>query len=149
MRALIQRVSNASVDVEGKTVGEINKGILVFLGVGKGDTENELEYMVDKIINLRIFEDEDGKMNLSLKDIGGEILVVSQFTLYGDVSKGRRPSFTDSGDPKLANDLYELFIDKCKEEGIKTESGVFGADMDVKLLNQGPVTILVERESNL
>lgn len=148
MRALIQRVSNASVDVEDKTVGEINKGILVFLGVGKGDTEKELNYMVDKIINLRIFEDEDGKMNLSLKDVAGEILVISQFTLYGDVSKGRRPSFTDSGDPKLAKDLYEKFIEKCKKEGIKTESGIFGADMDVKLLNQGPVTILVERESN-
>ena len=112
--------------------------------MGVGDTKEDLEYTVNKILGLRIFEDENGKMNLSLKDVKGEILVISQFTLYGDVRKGRRPSFTDSADPKIADEMYKEFITKCKEEGISVESGEFGADMNVALINQGPVTIMID-----
>lgn len=144
MRAVVQRVKEASVEVENKIVGEIEKGLLVLLGVGVGDTKEDLEYTVNKILGLRIFEDENGKMNLSLKDVKGEILVISQFTLYGDVRKGRRPSFTDSADPKIADEMYKEFITKCKEEGISVESGEFGADMNVALINQGPVTIMID-----
>lgn len=144
MRAVVQRVSEANVKVDGNIVGEIDKGLLVFLGVGEDDNNDDLEYMVGKILGLRIFEDENGKMNLSLEDIHGELLIVSQFTLYGDVRKGRRPSFSTSADPKIAENIYEQFIKKCKEKGIKTEKGIFGADMEVRLTNQGPVTILID-----
>ncbi|NLJ98769.1 MAG: D-tyrosyl-tRNA(Tyr) deacylase [Tissierellia bacterium] len=144
MRAVVQRVSEANVKVDGNIVGEIDKGLLVFLGVGEEDNNDDLEYMVGKILGLRIFEDENGKMNLSLEDIQGELLIVSQFTLYGDVRKGRRPSFSTSADPKIAENMYEQFIKKCKEKGIKTEKGIFGADMEVRLTNQGPVTILID-----
>lgn len=144
MRAVVQRVDYANVKVKGKVVGEIDKGLLVFLGVGDNDNNSDLEYMVDKILGLRIFEDELGKMNLSLKDINGEILVVSQFTLYGDVRRGKRPSFTSSAKPELAERLYEDFIEKCKEEGLKVETGIFGAHMDVEIKNNGPVTILID-----
>lgn len=144
MRAVVQRVDYANVKVKGEIVGEIDEGLLVFLGVGEDDGNEDLEYMVDKILGLRIFEDDLGKMNLSLKDIDGEILIVSQFTLYGDVRKGKRPSFTASANPELAEDIYEKFIKRCEEEGIKSETGVFGAHMDVELLNDGPVTILID-----
>lgn len=144
MRAVVQRVLEANVKVDGKIVGEINKGLLVFLGVGKEDTEEDLEYLVNKVLGLRIFEDENEKMNLSLMDIKGELLVVSQFTLYGDVRKGKRPSFTESAPPDIAEEIYLKFIDKCKDMGIKTEKGLFGADMKVSLINDGPVTILLD-----
>ncbi len=144
MRAVVQRVGEASVKVDGSTIGAINKGLLVFLGVGKEDGDKDLDYMVDKIIGLRIFEDENDKMNLSLQDIGGEILVISQFTLYGDARKGKRPSFTDSGDPLVGEKMYLEFLDKVQEKGIKTEKGEFGADMKVSLINDGPVTILLD-----
>ncbi len=144
MRAVVQRVSQANVKVDGKIVGEINKGLLVFLGVGKEDDDKDLDYMIDKILGLRIFEDENGKLNLSLMDIQGELLVISQFTLYGNVKKGKRPSFTDAADPDIANKYYELFIEKAREKGVKTEHGIFGADMKVSLINDGPVTILID-----
>ncbi|GFN36316.1 D-aminoacyl-tRNA deacylase [Tepidimicrobium xylanilyticum] len=144
MRAVVQRVAEANVKVKGNVVGEISKGLLVFLGVGEDDSEKDLEYMVDKVLGLRIFEDENNKMNLSVMDIGGELLVVSQFTLYGDVRKGKRPSFTSSAYPELAEEIYEQFIEKCREKGIRTEKGVFGAHMEVSILNDGPVTILID-----
>lgn len=146
MRAVVQRVTEASVKVDEKVVGKIDKGLLVLLGVGEDDDEKDLEYMVDKILGLRIFEDENEKMNLSLTDVNGELLVVSQFTLYGDVKKGKRPSFSKSADPKLAIDLYKQFIEKCIEKGTKTEHGTFGAHMNVSLINDGPVTILIDSE---
>jgi D-tyrosyl-tRNA(Tyr) deacylase len=144
MRAVVQRVLEANVKVDGNIVGEINKGILVFLGVGEHDNNNDLEYMVEKILGLRIFEDENGKMNLSLMDVRGEILIISQFTLYGDVRKGKRPSFTSSAHPEIAENMYNQFIEKCREKGLKVEEGIFGADMKVGLINDGPVTILID-----
>lgn len=144
MRAVVQRVSEATVRVDNKVAGEIGKGLLVFLGIGEGDTEKDLEYLVDKVLGLRIFQDENDKMNLSLLDINGEILVISQFTLYGDVRKGKRPSFTNSAHPDIAERMYLEFIDKCKTKEIKTEKGIFGADMKVSLVNDGPVTILLD-----
>ena len=144
MRAVVQRVLNASVKVDGKVVGEINRGLLVFLGVGKDDNEEDLEYLVNKVVGLRIFEDENEKMNLSLLDINGELLIVSQFTLYGDVRKGKRPSFTESAPPDIAEKMYLEFADKCAKLGIKTEKGIFGANMKVSLINDGPVTILLD-----
>lgn len=144
MKLVIQRVTNASVTVENNIVGKIGKGFLVLLGVGPEDTEKEADYLVQKLIKLRIFEDENGKMNLSLKDIQGELLIVSQFTLYADCTGGNRPSFTNAAKPEKANELYEYFIQKCREENIKVEHGIFGADMKVELLNDGPVTILLE-----
>jgi D-tyrosyl-tRNA(Tyr) deacylase len=144
MRAVVQRVSQSKVSVDENTIGKINKGLLVLLGVTHEDTQKDIDYMIDKILNLRIFEDEDDKMNLSLKDIGGELLVVSQFTLYGDCRKGRRPSFTNAAKPDLANELYEKFVDKAKAEGINVGTGQFGAHMMVDLTNDGPVTILLD-----
>ena len=144
MRAVIQRVNNASVTVSGKVIGEIDKGLLVFLGVGEGDTEVDLKYIADKIVGLRIFSDADDKMNLSIRDIGGEVLVVSQFTLYGDCRKGKRPSFSSSMEPKDAEKMYEDFIKMIESNGIKTAHGEFGADMQVSILNDGPVTILLD-----
>lgn len=144
MRAVVQRVLNANVKINGKIVGEIGKGLLVFLGIGNDDDNEDLDYMIDKILRLRIFEDDNNKMNLSLLDIDGEILIVSQFTLYGDVRKGRRPSFTDSAKPDIAEKMYNQFINKCEQKGVKTEKGVFGADMKVELVNDGPVTILID-----
>lgn len=144
MRAVIQRVNHASVSVEGEIVGEINKGLLILLGVHKNDTEEDLDYIYRKVKGLRIFEDEDGLMNLSLEDIEGELLVVSQFTLYGDARKGRRPSFTESARPELAEPMYEKFIELAKRDNIKCSTGKFGAHMDVQLLNDGPVTILLD-----
>ena len=144
MRAVIQRVNNASVEVDGKTVGEIGKGLLVFLGVGDGDTDADLNYIADKTAGLRIFSDEDDKMNLSVTDIDGEILVVSQFTLYGDCRKGRRPNFTSSMEPVTAEKMYEDFIKTIESKGIKTAHGEFGADMKVSISNDGPVTIMLD-----
>ncbi|NLJ78406.1 MAG: D-tyrosyl-tRNA(Tyr) deacylase [Tissierellia bacterium] len=144
MRAVVQRVSRASVRVDGDIVSDIGNGLLVLLGVGEDDDDNDLEYMLGKILGLRIFEDDDGKMNLSIRDVKGKILVVSQFTLYGDVRKGRRPSFSTSARPDIAEDIYEKFVARCKDEGIEVGKGVFGADMDVELINDGPVTILID-----
>ncbi len=146
MRALIQRVSRASVTVEEKVVGEIGKGLLIFLGIGLEDTENTVKTLVDKIVQLRIFSDEQGKMNLSLLDVQGEVLVVSQFTLHADVSRGRRPGFTKAAPSSLAIPLYELFKDTCKNYTLTVESGVFGAMMQVELCNDGPVTIWIDSE---
>jgi D-tyrosyl-tRNA(Tyr) deacylase len=146
MRALIQRVSRASVTVENEVVGKIREGLLVFLGIGLDDTETTVKPLVDKIVQLRIFPDQQGKMNLSLLDIEGEVLVVSQFTLHADVSRGRRPSFTKAAPPSIAIPLYELFKETCKEYALTVESGVFGAYMQVELLNDGPVTIWMDSE---
>lgn len=146
MRAVIQRVKNASVVVDGDTIAQINKGLLVLLGVTHEDTSKDVDYILDKTIGLRIFEDENDKMNLSLTDIGGELLVVSQFTLYGDCRKGKRPSFTNAAKPELATKLYEEFIQKAKDKEITVQTGEFGADMKVSLLNDGPVTIVLESD---
>lgn len=144
MRAVVQRVSQASVVVEEKTIGKIEKGLLVFLGIGDGDTDTDLKYIADKVMGLRIFSDENDKMNLNVADIGGEILIVSQFTLYGDCRKGRRPNFTSSMEPVKANKMYEDFIKYLNDNGMKTAHGEFGADMKVELLNDGPVTLLLD-----
>jgi len=144
MRALIQRVKKASVKVDNEVIGSIDKGILIFLGITHEDGSKEIEYLVDKIANLRIFEDEAGKLNLSLLDIKGEALIVSQFTLYADCRKGRRPGFSDAARPEQANELYEMFVNKFNETGLKTETGEFQAMMDVELTNDGPVTIMLE-----
>ncbi len=147
MRALIQRVKYASVTVEGEKIGSINKGLLVLLGVGPQDTEEQADFLAEKCANLRIFVDENDKMNLSLLDIGGQMLVVSQFTLYADCKKGRRPSFIRAAAPDQANRLYEYFQQKVKDIGVETvEHGKFGADMKVELLNDGPVTIMLDTD---
>ena len=144
MRAVVQRVSSSKVTVDGNVTGEIKKGLLVLLGVTHEDTSKDVDYIIDKVLNLRIIEDENEKMNLSLKDVEGELLVVSQFTLYGDCRKGRRPSFSTAARPELATKLYEEFIEKSRKEGIVTQTGQFGAHMMVDLTNDGPVTILLE-----
>ena len=144
MKAVIQRVSRAQVRVEGHIVGEITKGLLVLLGVGKGDSNAQADSLLEKVINLRIFEDEGGKMNLSLLDVGGELIVISQFTLYADCRKGRRPSFTDASSPEEAKSLYEYFISEARSRGLIVASGVFQALMEVELVNFGPVTILLD-----
>lgn len=145
MKLVIQRVKRASVEVDNKIVGKIDKGFLMLLGVGPEDTEETADFLVQKLIKLRIFEDENEKMSLSIKDIQGQLLIVSQFTLYADCSGGNRPSFTNAAKPDKANELYEYFIKKCKEKNIKVEHGIFAADMQVELLNDGPVTILLEK----
>lgn len=144
MRAVVQRVDKAKVTVDGKIVGEISRGLMVLVGVVEGDTEKDVQYLADKVIGLRIFEDEAEKMNLSVKDIGGEILSVSQFTLYGDCRKGKRPSFDKAAKPETAIVLYEKFNELCRQQNIKVETGVFGAHMLVELANNGPVTILLD-----
>lgn len=144
MRAVIQRVIKADVKIDGKINGEIGSGLMVLLGVGNGDTEEDMKYIADKIICMRIFSDENGKMNLSLADVGGSMLVISQFTLYGDCSHGRRPYFGDAMEPVGANEMYEKFVAYVKSKGIHTETGEFGADMKVTLTNDGPVTIMLE-----
>ncbi len=146
MRSVIQRVSRAKVTVDGEITGEIGKGILVLLGVANEDSEKEANYLLDKIVNLRIFEDAEGKMNLSLADISGDLLVVSQFTLYGDVRKGRRPSFIKAAPPEKANALYEFFVAEARKHIAKVETGRFQAMMDVELINDGPVTILLDSD---
>ena len=144
MRAVIQRVSHASVTVESKIVGTIGQGLLILLGVEKRDSEEDLKYLYEKIINLRIFEDGQGKMNLSVKDVNGELLIVSQFTLYADCRKGRRPSFEMAASPEEARYYYERFVEIAKNDGFKTENGKFQAHMSVMLNNEGPVTIMLD-----
>lgn len=144
MRAVVQRVLSASVSVDGKEIAAIEKGLVIFIGVGNEDVKKDAEYLAEKVIGLRIFEDSDGKMNKSLQDIGGELLVVSQFTLMGDVRKGRRPSFTDAALPEVAEELYSFFVENCKNKIKKVKTGQFQADMLVKINNDGPVTILLD-----
>lgn len=144
MRAVIQRVKEAEVKISSKIVGKIGKGLLVLLAVHADDTEDKIEKMATKIINLRIFGDKDDKMNLSVRDVGGEILIVSQFTLYGDISKGNRPSFIESARPDKAVPYYEKFVEKIEGSGLKTETGEFGAMMEVSLINDGPVTVIID-----
>ena len=144
MRAVLQRVRQASVEVEDKSVGTIGKGLVLLLGAKKGDQEEDVSYLVDKCLNLRIFEDENGRMNLSALDVKAEILVVSQFTLYADTSKGRRPSFTETLNPEDAEKLYLKFIELTKGKKLKVESGIFGAKMLVKIFNWGPVTFILD-----
>lgn len=144
MRAVVQRVKKAKVEIEGKAVGEIAHGLLIFLGIGEEDSKRDCEYLVNKIINLRIFPDENDLMNLSLTDTGGSLLVVSQFTLWGDCRKGRRPSFAKAARPEKARDLYEYFITVMSEKGVNVETGEFQEMMDVHLVNDGPVTLLLD-----
>lgn len=145
MKLVIQRVANAQVEVDKKIVGKINKGYLVLFGVKEGDTREQADTLADKLCKLRIFADENEKMNLSINDVDGELLIVSQFTLYANCEKGNRPSFVEAMEPKKANEIYEYFVEKCKEKVKKVEKGVFGADMKVSLLNDGPVTIVLEK----
>lgn len=144
MRVLIQRVLEAKVEVEGKCIGQIGKGYLILFGVAEGDTKEMTDKLFDKMVKLRIFPDEAGKSNLSLKDVNGELLVVSQFTLYADCKKGNRPSFTNAGNPDLANSLYEYFLKLARNELGTVQSGEFGADMKVSLVNDGPFTVLLD-----
>ena len=146
MKIVVQRVKNAKVDVEGKTVGKIDKGFLVLLGVTHNDTKEQADYLVKKLCKLRVFRDENDKMNLDLKAVNGKLLIVSQFTLYANCSEGNRPSFIDAAKPDKANELYEYFCKQCTEKyGIEVEKGIFGADMKVSLINDGPVTIIIEK----
>ena len=144
MRAVLTRVKSASVTIDGKVNGKIGQGFLILLGVGPEDTEKECRYLAEKALALRIFEDENGKMNLGLDDVGGQVLVVSQFTLYGNCRKGRRPSFTQAADPQLGNALYEKFLSCCAELGYPPQHGRFGADMQVESVNDGPVTLILD-----
>lgn len=146
MRAVVQRASKGSVTVENNVIGSINKGLVVLLGITEEDTDSDIDYMIDKIINLRIFEDENEKMNFSLLDINGEILVVSQFTLYGDCRKGRRPNFMNAAKPEKAELLYNKFVDNIKLKNINTQTGVFQADMQVQIENDGPVTLIIDSQ---
>jgi D-tyrosyl-tRNA(Tyr) deacylase len=147
MRALLQRVSHASVKVDGRVVGRIDRGFVVLLGVTHNDGEAEATWLANKVAGLRVFEDTDGKMNASLADVGGALLVVSQFTLYGDARKGRRPSFTRAARPEEAEPLVEAFVDRLRSRGYEVATGVFGAHMDVEIHNDGPVTLMLEREA--
>ena len=144
MRAVVQRVTGARVEVAGDIVGEIADGFLVLLGVARDDAQTDADYLAEKIVNLRVFTDEQGKMNLSLLDTGGAMLVVSQFTLYADTRRGRRPSYIDAAEPDRANALYEYFVERVRAQGIKVETGIFQAMMKVSLINDGPVTILLD-----
>jgi len=144
MKFVVQRVNEASVAVDGKVIGQINKGFLVLIGVSDDDTKEIADKMVKKLLGLRIFDDENDKINLSLTDVGGELLLISQFTLYANCKKGYRPSFTDAGAPDMANEMYEYIIDKCRSENYHVETGEFGADMKVSLLNDGPFTIILD-----
>ena len=149
MRAVLTRVNSASVTIDGKKVGAIGKGFLILLGIGPEDTEETCRYLAEKALGLRIFEDENGKMNLSLSDVAGQVLVVSQFTLYGNCRKGRRPSFTDAAPPDLGNRLYERFLALCAELGYPPQHGIFGADMQVESVNDGPVTLILDTDQLL
>ena len=146
MRAVVTRVTSASVTIDGQVTGSIGKGFLILLGVGPADTEADSAYLAQKILGLRVFEDENGKMNLGLEDVGGQVLVVSQFTLYGNCRKGRRPSFTEAAPPALGNALYEKFLQDCTGLGYPPQHGQFGADMKVASVNDGPVTLLLDTQ---
>lgn len=145
MRFVIQRVESASVEIDNKTISEIKNGYLVLIGITHNDTKDIADYLINKLIKLRVFEDENGKLNLSLNDIKGELLLVSQFTLYGDCSRGNRPSFIQAADPEYANKLYEYIVNECEQKVQTVKSGVFGANMKIKLVNDGPVTIIMEK----
>ena len=150
MKLVVQRVKNANVVIENKTVGEIKQGFMVLLGVAPTDTKKIADFLVQKLIKLRVFEDENQKMNLSIQDIGGELLIVSQFTLYADCNHGNRPSFIGAAAPDMANELYQYFVEQCKKQNIKkVATGEFGADMQVSLQNDGPVTIILEKDEFL
>ncbi len=144
MKFLIQRVTKAQVDIDGETVGKIEKGFMVLIGVGEGDTREIADRLIRKMLALRIFADENGKTNLSIKDVGGSLLLVSQFTLYADCHKGNRPTFNNAGNPALANELYEYVIEQCRKEIEIVQTGRFGADMQVSLVNDGPFTIMLD-----
>ena len=149
MRAVLTRVKSASVTIDGETVGKIGKGFLILLGVGPEDDESHCKYLAEKALGLRIFEDENGKMNLGLGDVEGQVLVVSQFTLYGNCRKGRRPSFTDAAGPELGNRLYAEFLSQCEKLGYPPQHGQFGADMQVESVNDGPVTLILDTQQLL
>ena len=146
MRAVVQRVAKGFVEIEGNIVGSIDKGLVVLLGVSEKDTKDDVAYMTDKILNLRVFDDEEGKMNFSLLDIKGELLVVSQFTLYGDCRRGRRPNYMAAAKPEIADALYNELVMACRAQNVKTETGVFQADMKVNIINDGPVTLIIDSE---
>ena len=146
MRAVLTRVKSASVTIEGNVVGQIGQGFLILLGVGPNDNEQTCRYLAEKALGLRVFEDENGKMNLGLEQVGGQVLVVSQFTLYGNCRKGRRPSFTEAAPPELGNALYEKFLSICQELGYPPQHGQFGADMKVESINDGPVTLILDTD---
>lgn len=146
MRFVIQRVSEASVKIDGKIEGEISKGFMVLIGISQNDTKEIADKMIKKLLGLRIFEDENGKTNLSIEAVGGELLLISQFTLYADCRKGNRPSFINAGAPDMANELYEYIVDECRKKGAVVKTGQFGADMKVSLVNDGPFTILLDSE---
>lgn len=145
MKIIIQRVSKAKVEVKEQVVGKIEKGFLVLVGVTHTHTKEQADYLVKKLCNLRVFTDRNGKMNLGLKEVEGELLIVSQFTLYSDCTNGNRPSFIDAAKPEQANELYQYFCSECEKNGIKVQRGIFGADMQVSLVNDGPVTIVIEK----
>ena len=149
MRAVLTRVNSASVTIDGQVVGRIGKGFLILLGVGPEDTPEHCRFLAQKALGLRVFEDENGKMNLGLEEVGGQVLVVSQFTLYGNCRKGRRPSFTDAADPELGNRLYEQFLAECEALGFPPQHGSFGADMQVESVNDGPVTLILDTQQLL
>jgi len=145
MRLVVQRVSKASCEVDGKITGKIDNGFMVLVGITHDDTKENADFLAKKLCNLRVFEDENEKMNLNIKQVGGKLLVISQFTLYADTTQGNRPSFINAAKPDYANDLYEYFMEKCKEEGLEVEKGIFGAHMNISLVNSGPVTIMLEK----
>lgn len=145
MKLVVQRVQKAEVKVDGNIIGKIDKGFLVLIGIKVGDTKEQADYLVKKLCNLRVFSDENDKMNLSIKDVKGKLLIVSQFTLYGDCSQGNRPSFIEAARPEEANPLYEYFCNQCELNNIEVQKGIFGADMKVELINDGPVTIIIEK----
>ncbi|MCD0458517.1 D-tyrosyl-tRNA(Tyr) deacylase [Roseiconus lacunae] len=148
MRVVLQRVSEASVKVDGEIVGQINHGLVALVGIGHGDDEKIVEWMADKTVQLRVFEDDAGKMNRSLADVSGGVLAISQFTLYGDCRKGRRPAFTAAAAPEVAKQLYEHYVNAIGKHGIEVQTGIFAADMKVSLINDGPVTMLLDREAD-
>ena len=145
MKLVVQRVKKAEVKVDGNIIGKIDKGFLVLIGIKVGDTKEQADYLVKKLCNLRVFSDENDKMNLSIKDVKGKLLIVSQFTLYGDCSQGNRPSFIEAARPEEANPLYEYFCNQCELNNIEVQKGIFGADMKVELINDGPLTIIIEK----
>ena len=145
MKLVVQRVKKAEVKVDGNIIGKIDKGFLVLIGIKVGDTKEQADYLVKKLCNLRVFSDENDKMNLSIKDVKGKLLILSQFTLYGDCSQGNRPSFIEAARPEEANPLYEYFCNQCELNNIEVQKGIFGADMKVELINDGPVTIIIEK----